>query len=113
MQRDADAKAVVIGNAGADEKNGAALAQQRAVNTKAYLTAEKGIDPGRIELRTGNAGTQTSEIWIVPTGATFDQAGAQTFDETKVKTKGGQQYPGQKPAKPARRAAKKPAAPAQ
>ena len=112
LQRDADAKAVVIGQAGADEKNGAALAQQRAVNTKAYLTAEKGIDPGRIELRTGNAGTMTSEIWIVPTGATFDQAGTQTFDETKVKT-GGQQYPGQKPAKPARRAAKKPAAPKQ
>ena len=110
LQRDADAKAVVIGNFTADEKNGASLAQQRAVNTKAYLTAEKGIDPSRIEVRTGNAGTATSEIWIVPTGATFDQAGAQTFDETKVKT-GGQQYPGQKPAP--RRAAKKPAAPKQ
>jgi outer membrane protein OmpA-like peptidoglycan-associated protein len=109
LQRDADAKAVVIGNSAPDEKNGASLAQQRAVNTKAYLTAEKGIDPGRIELRTGNAGTMTSEIWIVPTGATFDQAGAQTFDETKVKSKAGQQYPGQKAA-PARRGAKKPAA---
>ena len=109
LQRDADAKAVVIGNSTPDEKNGAALAQERAVNTKAYLTAEKGIDPGRIELRTGNAGTATSEIWIVPTGATFNQEGAQTFDETKVKTK-GQAYPGAKPAKAPRRAAKKPAA---
>ncbi len=113
LQRDADAKAVIIGNSAPDEKNGASLAQQRAVNTKAYLTGEKGIDPGRLELRTGNAGTMTSEIWIVPTGATFNQSGAQTFDETTVKTKAGQQYPGQKPAKPARRAAKKPAAPAQ
>jgi outer membrane protein OmpA-like peptidoglycan-associated protein len=107
LQRDADAKAVIIGNSSADEKNGASIAQQRAVNTKAYLTAEKGIDPARIELRTGNAGTQTSEIWIVPTGATFNQEGAMTFDEMKVKS-GRDQYPGQKPA--ARRPMKKPAA---
>ena len=107
LQRDADAKAVIIGNSAADEKNGASLAQQRAVNTMAYLTAEKGIDPGRLELRTGNAGTATSEIWIVPTGATFDQPGTQTFDASKVKTT-GQQYPGQKPVR--RGGMKKPAA---
>ena len=108
LQRDADAKAVVIGNSTPDEKNGASLAQQRAVNTKAYLTAEKGIDPGRIDLRTGSAGTATSEIWIVPTGATFDQPGTQAFDPSKVKTT-GQQYPGQKPAprRPAKKAAPK------
>lgn len=108
LQRDADAKGVVIGNSAPDEKNGAALAQERAVNTKAYLTAEKGIDPSRLEVRTGNAGTMTTEIWIVPSGATFNQEGAQTFDESKVKTK-GQQYPGQAPARGARRTAKKPA----
>ena len=107
LQREPDSKAVVVGNFGADEKNGELLAQRRAVNTKAYLTVEKGIDPARIELRTGNAGTQTAEIWIVPAGATFDQAGTQTFDETTVKA-GAEQYPGQKPA---RRAAKKPVAP--
>jgi hypothetical protein len=107
LQREPDSKAVIVGNFGADEKNGEMLAQRRAVNTKAYLTMEKGIDPARIELRTGTAGTQTVEIWIVPNGATFDQAGTQTFDETMVKA-GRDQYPGQKPA---RRAAKKPAAP--
>lgn len=109
LQRDADAKAVVIGNSAPDEKNGAALAQERAVNTKAYLTAEKGIDPSRLEVRTGNAGTMTTEIWIVPSGATFNQEGTQPFDESKVKTK-GQQYPGQAPARGTRRPAKKPAA---
>ena len=108
LQRDADAKAVVIGNFEQGEKNGKKLAQERAVNTKAYLTKEKGIDPGRIELRTGNAGTKTAEIWIVPTGATFNQPGAQTFDETKVKG-GRDQYAGQHAA-PAKRKAKKPAA---
>ncbi len=108
LQRDADAKAVVVGNSAPDEKNGASLAQQRAVNTKAYLTAEKGIDPSRIDLRTGSAGTATSEIWIVPTGATFDQPGTQSFDASKVKTAPGQQYPGQKPARrPAKKAAPK------
>lgn len=117
LQRDADAKAVIIGNAEPNEKRPDAatkLAEERAVNTKAYLVSEKGIDASRLELRTGNAGTNTSEIWIVPQGATFSQEGTQTFDESSVKVS-GQQYPGQKPARPMHRtrkpAAKAPATP--
>ena len=119
LQREADAKAVVVGNAEPAAETGKRhkgvdpqkLAEERAVNTKAYLTQEKGIDPNRIEVRTGNAGTNTSEIWIVPQGANFTQEGTQTFDETTVKSS-GQQYPGQKPARPAHRRARKAAAPA-
>ncbi|MGH9520911.1 MAG: OmpA family protein [Terriglobales bacterium] len=116
LQREADAKAVVVGNAepatGKRAPDPTTLAEERAVNTKAYLTQEKGIDPNRIEVRTGNAGTNTSEIWLVPQGANFTKEGTQTFDESTVKVR-GQQYPGQKPPRTthhrARKAAAKPA----
>ena len=102
LQRDADAKAVVIGSADPDEtkkKANANLAAERAYNTKEYLTKEKGIDPSRIELRTGGTG-QKAEIWIVPAGATFTGEGTTVVDESKL-------------AKPAaKKAAPKKAAPA-
>jgi hypothetical protein len=91
LQQDPDAKLVVVGNADPAElakskhKN---LAAERALNVKAYISggeAKQNIDPSRIEARTGNAGTATSEQWIVPSGATFPEAGSTTpVDETKV-----------------------------
>jgi hypothetical protein len=33
---------------------------------------EKGIDPSRIDVRTGNAGSDTVQNYLVPSGATFD-----------------------------------------
>jgi len=63
--------------------------------------AKQNIDPSRIETRTGNAGTTTSEQWIVPSGATFpDAANTTPVDETKVK-------PIPDHPKPAKKAAKK------
>ena len=44
-----------------------------------------GIDPGRIETRTGSAGTQTDEFWIVPAGGTFSGEGTTSVDETQIK----------------------------
>ncbi len=92
LQQDPDAKLVVVGNA--DPKEAAKshhknLAAERAVDVKYYLTegeAQQHIDASRIECRTGNAGTMTSEQWIVPAGATFPGADSTTpVDETKVK----------------------------
>lgn len=103
LQREPDSKAVVIGEAEPSEgKRGARIAQERAVNTKAYLTQEKGIDPSRIEVRSQNEGGKIAEIWIVPAGATYNGAGT-AVDENKVRPMG---------SKPARRAggAKKAAA---
>ena len=80
LQRDADAKAVIVGNAEAGERNGERLAAQRARNTRAYLVDEKGIDPSRLELRTGTGG-MTAEIHLVPSGATFEGAGTQVITE--------------------------------
>jgi len=88
LQQDPDAKLVVVGNAGPKERR-KNLAAERALNVKAYISggeAKQNIDPSRIETRTGNAGTATSEQWIVPAGATFPEADSTTpVDETKVK----------------------------
>jgi hypothetical protein len=87
LQQNADNKLVIVGNSAPDEKR-PNLAAERAVNAKAYLTsgeAKLGIDPGRIETRTGSAGTQTDEFWIVPAGGTFSGEGTTPVDETKVK----------------------------
>jgi len=105
LQQNADSKLVIVGNAEPAEtrKN---LAAERAVNSKAYLTggeAKLGIDPSRVEVRTGSAGTKTAEYWIVPAGATFSGEGTQLVDESKVKAV---------PDHPAHPAAKKKAKPA-
>jgi hypothetical protein len=88
LQQDPDAKLVVVGNADPQERR-KNLAAERALNVKAYISggeAKQNIDPSRIEVRTGNAGTATSEQWIVPSGATFPESDSTTpVDETKVK----------------------------
>jgi hypothetical protein len=71
LQREPDARSVVVGNADPNEKNSATMAEQRAANTRDYLVKEKGIDASRIEVRSGNGGTKTADIWIVPSGATL------------------------------------------
>jgi hypothetical protein len=87
LQQNAENKLVIVGNAEPTEKR-PNLAAERAVNSKAYLTsgeAQLGIDPSRIETRTGSAGTMSAEYWIVPAGATFSEAGTQPVDESMVK----------------------------
>jgi len=87
LQQNADSRLVIVGNAEPNEKR-KNLAAERAVDAKAYLTggeAKQGIDPSRIETRTGSGGTQTAEFWIVPAGANFTGEGTQTVDEKKVK----------------------------
>jgi outer membrane protein OmpA-like peptidoglycan-associated protein len=107
LQQNADNRLVVVGNADPSEKR-KNLAGERAVNSKAYLAggeAKQGIDPSRVEVRTGSGGTKTAEYWIVPAGATFTGEGTQPVDETKVKV-----VPDHPAAKPAARKKKAPAA---
>src|SRR4051812_29178955 len=88
LKSDQEAKAVIVGEYAAGEKAGKRLAAQRAVNAKAYLTqgeAGQGIDPSRIDVRTGNGGEMKDENWIVPAGATFKNEGTDPIDEKKVK----------------------------
>ena len=104
LQKQPDAKAVVVGEASADEKakfdkeqklasrrkHGKPAidpAAQRAVNTKAYLVDEKGIDASRISAATSQTEGQKVEDYLVPPGADFntDVQGTTPVDESTVK----------------------------
>jgi hypothetical protein len=87
LQQNADNKLVIVGNQETAEKR-KNLAGERAVNAKAYLTggeSKQGIDPSRVETRTGNLGTKSAQFWVVPAGATFPAEDTQVVDESKVK----------------------------
>ena len=86
LQRDADSKAVLVGQADTSEKGGKRLAAQRAQNTKTYLVKEKGIDPSRIEVRTGSDSSMQTDIWIVPAGATFNGDGTEVVSERATRS---------------------------
>ena len=85
LQRDAEAKGVIVGSY--DEKEGRnakaarSLAAQRAANTKEYLVKEKGIDPGRLETRVDGASGRMVANWIVPAGATFSGEGTEVVTQ--------------------------------
>jgi outer membrane protein OmpA-like peptidoglycan-associated protein len=71
LQREPDSTAVVIGFR--DTKEAKSLAARRANNVKTYLTRSKGIDPKRIETRTGTEPGMKAEVWIIPAGATMPE----------------------------------------
>jgi hypothetical protein len=101
MQREADAKLVIVGNSDPSEKR-KNLAGERAVDAKFYLSggeAKQAIDSSRIEVRTGSAGTKTAEFWVVPSGATFAGEGTQPVDESMVKAVPDHPKPGAKKKK--------------
>ncbi|MGH9493064.1 MAG: outer membrane beta-barrel protein, partial [Terriglobales bacterium] len=79
LQRDADAKLVIVGYSGPKESK--KMAAQRAVNAKKYLTKGNGIDPSRIEVRTGMDGGKRAEFYLVPAGATFSDANTEVVME--------------------------------
>jgi outer membrane protein OmpA-like peptidoglycan-associated protein len=80
LQRSSDAKLAIAGNAASKEKGGKKLATQRAVNTKAYLVGEKGIDSSRIAVYTGSQDGKTVSTTLIPAGATFDTTGVTPVD---------------------------------
>ncbi len=116
-QQKADASVVVVGNAAPmpvhkgrharNEMTADKLAAQRAVNTKAYLVTEKGIDASRVQVRTGSNGQNEVEDYLVPAGANFDNdvQGTTPVDENAVKAQ-----PRKAPVHHHHKAAAKPAA---
>jgi hypothetical protein len=123
LQKQPDAKAVVVGEQNAKETEKVAkeekvaqkhkhakvenFAGERAVNTKEYLVTEKGIDASRVSVATGSTDGQTVEDYLVPAGATFtnDVQGTTPVDETAVKPVVrkplGERHPAKKHAKEA------------
>ncbi len=87
MQRDSDARLVLVGESASGEAAATRLASQRGFNTKAYLVKEKGIDANRIDVRTGNSGNMQTEIWLVPAGTTFNNEGTMAATERAARKK--------------------------
>jgi hypothetical protein len=103
LQRQADAKVVIVGASNDKEKAKTAKqekfaakhkhakvedsAAQRAVNAKDYLVKEKGIDPNRVSVATEATDGQKVEDYLVPSGANFstDVQGTSPVDESTVK----------------------------
>jgi outer membrane protein OmpA-like peptidoglycan-associated protein len=92
LQRSTDSKLYIVGNATGKEKEMpkgkhhakmADLAAERAVNTKAYLVTEKGIDASRIVVGTGTDDAKSVTDTLVPAGATAPSI--TPVDESAVK----------------------------
>jgi hypothetical protein len=86
LNQQADAQLFIVGNSSPDDHPQAAA--ERALNVRQYLTLEKGIDPARIYVRTGDTSGRTATTTLVPAGATFNDTGMQTFDEKSIKRHG-------------------------
>ncbi len=85
LQRDPGAKLGVVGSADPSERTATQRAAERAVNEKAYLVNDKGIDSSRILVFTGPTGTKTDSNTLIPTGASTPDMSADTpVDESAV-----------------------------
>ena len=87
LQRNSDAKLAIVGNVSSEEKKVSRLASERAVNTKAYLVSEKGIDSSRIAAYTGSQDGKIASATLIPAGATLDTTGDTPVDESTVKVR--------------------------
>ena len=110
LQQHPEDTLLVVGEAANSEGQGTVDAQ-RAVNTKNYLTTEKGIDPSRITVVTGNEGTQGVEEYLVPPGAVYtsDVQHTNVVNETVVKPQERKPLPMRQHPAHKKAAAKKPA----
>jgi hypothetical protein len=86
LGRQTDAALVIVGKHDPQEKPDAAA--ERTLNVKQYLTDEKGIDPSRIQVRTGETTGRTADNVLVPPGASWDPGGTTSFDPTHVQRHG-------------------------
>jgi hypothetical protein len=117
LKQQADAKAVVVADSNAKEKDTEAkeqaraaknkhvkidnFAAQRAVNAKDYLVTDQGIDASRITPTTGTGDDQSAQDYLVPAGANFSQdvQGTTPVDESTVKPETRKPLPMRHPAK--------------
>ena len=83
LKNDPNAKLVIVGYADGEKgpmegkgkkRHAMDLAAQRAVNAKAYLVQQQGVDPGRIEVRKGTGKDHVADIFWVPQGADINTA---------------------------------------
>jgi outer membrane protein OmpA-like peptidoglycan-associated protein len=73
LQREPDSRAAIVGTVDGDEKAGQTLASKRAENARDYLTREKGVDAGRVDVQTSPAPAKKADLWVIPAGATMPE----------------------------------------
>ncbi len=98
LKNDPNAKIVIVGYADGEKapmegvgkkRHAMDLAGQRAVNAKAYLVQQQGIDPSRVDVRQGTGQQKVADIIWVPQGADenacADLQGTTQVDESVIK----------------------------
>ncbi len=95
LEHQPDARLVLVGEHSDSEADGQLTAAERAMNTRAYLANEKGIDPSRVDVRTSTTPGRQVQTYLLAPGAVFDQPTEGRIDESKIKIH-GQQYAHQK-----------------
>ncbi len=99
MEHQPDARLVLVGEHSDSEVDGQLTAAERAMNTRAYLANEKGIDPSRVDVRTSTTPGRQVQTYLLAPGAVFDQPTEGQIDESKIKIH-GQQYAHQRTRAP-------------
>ncbi len=125
LKADPNAKIVIVGYADGEKapmegtgkkRHPMNLAAQRAVNAKAYLVQQQGIDPSRVEVRQGTGQQKVADIIWVPQGADenacADLQNTTPVDESVVKPSENAYPKPKKAAAPAHHHKKAAAAPA-
>jgi outer membrane protein OmpA-like peptidoglycan-associated protein len=98
LNRESSSKLVIVGHHDSGEQPEAAA--ERTLNVKQYLMDEKGVDPSRMELRTGDGDSRSVNNTLLPAGASFDSGSTATFDSSSIQ-RHGQAYATPKPSTPA------------
>ena len=86
LNHDTTSKLVVVGSYAPDESP--SVGAGRALNVRAYLTQEKGVDPSRIELRQGSPADRSAQDILLPAGAVYSDAGTTVLDPSTIKVTG-------------------------
>jgi hypothetical protein len=91
LKRESNGRLVVVGYADdAEGGNAGNIGGQRALNIKNYLTegeGHAGIDPARIEARSGPHGGRNAKLFFVPQDASFAEGDTVIVDESKTNSR--------------------------
>ena len=82
LNRDPADRLLIVGHQAAGEST--RDAENRVLNVRDYLVKEKGVDPGRLDLRISDIPGRSVDDTLLPPGASVDAASAGSFDPASV-----------------------------
>jgi len=87
LKQDPEGKLVIVGFADPSEDQASQYGAVRALNAKTYLSGGEGgqgIDPSRVEIRTGEGEGKKAILYWVPAGGKFTAANINSIDEAQI-----------------------------